>query len=199
MWCCDPAVDYLGFRIRVGAYGAGVSPSCRRPSHFSGTAQKSNPKRPPRSRARCAGRPAGPRDHEPADRRVSIFASVKGLAPKDSRTGFAPTRAGWRGLVGANPVRESFEARRHRASCPRQRAFQTMRAAPTPRKPHPRRRPVNSSANATSPRTAPNTHTAHQPPICHAMATPPDPSAPPMNMPLMNTVLSRLRASGRRA
>jgi hypothetical protein len=43
-------------------------------------------------------------------RRVSMVASVKGLAPKDSRTGFAPTGAGCRDLVGANPVRESFGA-----------------------------------------------------------------------------------------
>jgi hypothetical protein len=43
-------------------------------------------------------------DRVPADRRVSMVASVKGLAPRDSRTGFAPTGAGCRDLVGANPV-----------------------------------------------------------------------------------------------
>jgi hypothetical protein len=83
--------------------------------------------RPPRSRA--IGAASGTRDHEPADRRVSIFASLQ-VWPQRTREQGSPTGASCRDLVGANPVRESFGAGRHRASCPRQRVFQTTRPGP---------------------------------------------------------------------
>jgi hypothetical protein len=70
--------------------------------HASPATRPDRPRRP-----HCS---TGPRDPEPADRRVSMAARLKGLAPRDSRTGFAPTRSRQPAPVGANPVRESFEA-----------------------------------------------------------------------------------------
>jgi hypothetical protein len=59
-------------------------------------------------RPRCS---TGPRNHESADRRASIFASLQVRPPKDSRTGFAPTGAGCHELVGGRPRRPRCSTR----------------------------------------------------------------------------------------
>jgi SnoaL-like polyketide cyclase len=61
------------------------------------------------------------------------------------------------------------------------------------------RRPWKCSAQAAITKPQPNAHTASQPPSAQARLAAAEPMAPPMNILPMNTVLRRLRASGRSA
>src|SRR5690349_21085016 len=60
-------------------------------------------------------------------------------------------------------------------------------------------RPLECRASPIDTNTPRNIHAVIHPPRRQLMPTPHEPAAPPTNMPLMNSVLSRLLASGRSA
>lgn len=118
-----------------------------------------------------------------------VDAAPSGIA--GGRCALLDARASPRGWCPGPARRRTRWASAARSTCLAWRGAHRPRAQ--------RRRPVACSTKASSASPPPSMQAPRQPPWRQASPESQAPEAPPTNMPLMNSVLRRLRASGRRA